>query len=93
VEIRNGAQDIGVGTKTILAMVAAEELGIPLARVTPFIGDTNDPIGPASGGSTTAPTIMPAARTAAFMAGRSLREVVAKTWGCTAEDLALSAAR
>ena len=89
VEIRNGAQDIGVGTKTILAMVAAEELGIPLSRVTPFLGDTNDPIGPASGGSTTAPTIMPAARTAAFMAGRSLREIVAKTWDCGADDLAL----
>ncbi len=93
VEIRNGAQDIGVGTKTILAMVAAEELGLPLARVTPFIGDTNDPIGPGSGGSTTAPTIMPAARTAAFMAGRSLRELVAKKWDCAAADLALASGK
>ena len=56
VEIRNGAQDIGTGTRTIMAMVAAEELGIPVAQVTAFIGDTNDPIGPGSGGSTTAPT-------------------------------------
>jgi CO/xanthine dehydrogenase Mo-binding subunit len=65
VEVRNGAQDIGTGTRTIMAMVAAEELGLPLAGVTAFLGDTNDPIGPGSGGSTTAPTIMPAVRQAA----------------------------
>jgi xanthine dehydrogenase YagR molybdenum-binding subunit len=81
VEIRNGAQDIGTGTKTIMAMIVAEELGLPLARVTPFLGDTSDPIGPGSGGSTTAPTIMPAARKAAFQAGRELRELVAKKLG------------
>lgn len=87
VEIRNGAQDIGVGTKTILAMTAAEELGLPADRVTPFLGDTNDPIGPGSGGSTTAPTIMPAARTAAFLAGKELRELAAAKLGSAATDL------
>jgi xanthine dehydrogenase YagR molybdenum-binding subunit len=89
VEIRNGAQDIGTGTRTILAMVAAEELGLPLDGVTPFLGDTNDPIGPGSGGSTTAPTIMPAARTAAFQAGRELRGLAAAKLGCAADDLVL----
>ena len=39
-EIRIGTQDLGTGTRTILAMVAAEELGLPLDRVTAEIGDT-----------------------------------------------------
>ena len=34
VEVRNGAQDIGTGTRTIMAMVAAEELGSPSLGVT-----------------------------------------------------------
>ncbi len=40
VEVRTGTQDIGTGTRTILAMVAAEELGLPPARVSADIGDT-----------------------------------------------------
>ena len=89
VEIRNGAQDIGTGTRTIMAMTAAEELGLPLDGVTAFLGDTNDPVGPASGGSVTAPTIMPAARTAAFSAGAELRKLVATKLGGDAEDYVL----
>jgi xanthine dehydrogenase YagR molybdenum-binding subunit len=90
VEVRNGAQDIGTGTRTIMAMVTAEELGIPVSSITSFLGDTNDPIGPGSGGSTTAPTVMPAVRQAAYQAGRQLRHRVAETWGKKADDLVLS---
>ncbi|HYC76168.1 MAG TPA: xanthine dehydrogenase family protein molybdopterin-binding subunit [Planctomycetota bacterium] len=89
VEIRNGAQDIGTGTRTIMAIVAAEELGIPLARVSSFLGDTNDPQGPGSGGSVTAPTIMPAARNAAFLAGMELRKLIAAKWGVKPEEIVL----
>src|SRR5207248_1147159 len=39
-EVRVGSQDIGTGTRTVLAMVAAEELGLPLSRVACQIGDT-----------------------------------------------------
>ncbi len=90
VEVRNGCQDIGTGTRTIMAMVTAEELGVPLAAVTPFIGDTNDPVGPASGGSTTAPTLMPAVRTAAYLVGIELKKVVAEQWKCKPEEIALA---
>jgi xanthine dehydrogenase YagR molybdenum-binding subunit len=92
VEVRNGAQDIGTGTRTIMAMVAAEELGIPITAVTAFLGDTNDPIGPLSGGSQTAPTMMPAVRQAAFQAGRQLRELVAAKWGKKPGEVVLSGA-
>jgi xanthine dehydrogenase YagR molybdenum-binding subunit len=65
VEIRIGTQDIGTGTRTILAMVAAEELGLPLARVVPSIGDTRYPFSVPSGGSMSAPSDTPAVRQAA----------------------------
>jgi len=89
VQVRSGAQDLGVGTRTLLAVVAAEELGITPGDIATFIGNTNDPIGPASGGSTTAPSIAPAVRQAAFLAGRDLRALVAEKLGCKADDLAM----
>ena len=58
-------------------MVAAEEIGIPLEMITTKIGDTNDPQGPMSGGSTTIGTVTPAARLAAHHAKKELLEVVA----------------
>lgn len=86
VQIRNGAQDIGTGTRTLMQIIAAEELGLPIDRVTSFIGHTDDPIGPGSGGSTTAPSIAPAARQAAFLAARELRDLAAKHFGGKIEE-------
>ncbi len=48
--------DLGTGTWTILAQVAAEGLGLPLDRVRLEIGDSRLPNGGTSGGSTTAAT-------------------------------------
>lgn len=89
VEVRNGAQDIGTGTRTILGQVAAEELGLRLDQVQIALGDTEDPRGPTSGGSVTAPTIMPAARLAAHRAKRALLVVAAERLGVDAEALDL----
>ena len=36
-----GTQDIGTGTRTIVAMVTAETLGLPISAVKPEIGDTH----------------------------------------------------
>lgn len=82
VEVRNGSQDIGTGTRTIMGQVVAEELGLPLAAITTAIGNTDDPRGPGSGGSTTAPTITPAARLAGHRAKEELLAIVAdaKDW-------------
>lgn len=87
VEVRNGAQDIGTGIRTMMAIVAAEELGLPVDRVAAFIGNTNDPIGPGSGGSTTAPSLAPAVRQAAFLAGQELRGLAAAKLACKPEEL------
>ncbi len=93
VQVRNGAQDIGTGAKTVMAVVVAEELGLPLTKVSAFMGNTSDPIGPASGGSTTAPSIAPAARQAAYLAGRELKALVAKHLGVNADKLLMKAGR
>ncbi|MEM7164477.1 MAG: xanthine dehydrogenase family protein molybdopterin-binding subunit [Planctomycetota bacterium] len=90
VQVRNGAQDIGTGTRTIMGMVAAEELGLDLAQVQTFIGNTDDPRGPTSGGSTTAPTITPAARLAAHRAKEELLDLVAEKHDWDRSDLDLA---
>ncbi len=53
VEVRMGTQDLGVGTRTALAIVAADTLGLPLAAIKVSIGDNHFPVSGASGGSTT----------------------------------------
>jgi xanthine dehydrogenase YagR molybdenum-binding subunit len=78
VESRSGAQDIGTGLKTVLVALTAEELGIEPALVKAATGRTSDPSGPASGGSTTTPSIAPAVRHAAFLAKEELIEIVAR---------------
>jgi xanthine dehydrogenase YagR molybdenum-binding subunit len=59
VELRLGVQDIGTGTKTVIAVVAAEILGLKPEQITVRVGDTNFPYGPGSGGSTTCPSVSP----------------------------------
>ncbi len=78
VEVRSGGQDIGTGLRTIMAQVAAEELGLGISDVETFIGDTNDPRCPGSGGSTTTPSLMPAVRIAAHKTARELLTLVAE---------------
>ncbi|MFK7742931.1 MAG: xanthine dehydrogenase family protein molybdopterin-binding subunit [Planctomycetota bacterium] len=87
VESRSGAQDIGTGLKTVLAMLTAEELTVPVDRVRGITGHTADPIGPGSGGSTTTPSIAPAVRHAAWLAKNELRELVATHLGVPVDDV------
>jgi xanthine dehydrogenase YagR molybdenum-binding subunit len=80
VEARSGAQDIGTGTRTVIACVVAEELGLEgPAQVRVAVGDTRDPIGPGSGGSRTASSIAPAARAAAAQAKAQLWAALKKS--------------
>lgn len=68
VEVLSGGQDIGTGIRTLIGMVVAEELGLPLSAVSVKIGDTRYPYAPGSGGSKTTPCVAPTARRAAFQA-------------------------
>src|SRR5580704_6734682 len=93
VEVLSAVQDIGGGTKTMLAIVVAEEFGIPPSSVVIRIGDTRFPIGPDSGGSVTAGSITPAARNAAYQAKQKLFGAVAPQFGTTADNLVLQNGR
>ena len=59
IEFRLGVQDIGTGTRTVIAVVAAEMLGLKPEQITVKVGDTQFPPGPGSGGSTTCASISP----------------------------------
>jgi xanthine dehydrogenase YagR molybdenum-binding subunit len=77
VELFQGAQDIGTGFRTAMAIVVAEELGLRPADIAVRIGETKWPEGPASGGSNTTNSVAPAVRLAAHAARQKLFEAVA----------------
>ena len=81
VEVENGVQDIGGGVRTPIAMVVAEEMGLPVASLRVKIGDSRYPFGPASGGSVTIGSLIPAVRAAAVHAREKLMGVAAKVLG------------
>jgi xanthine dehydrogenase YagR molybdenum-binding subunit len=93
VELMSAVQDLGTGTKTMLAVVVAEELGVPPANIVIRIGDTRFPIGPDSGGSVTTGSISPAVRNAAWQAKQQLFAAVAPKFGTTADNLVVKNGR
>ena len=70
--VQTGSQDIGTGTYTILAQIAADELGLPIDRVHVQLGDTDLPEAPMSAGSRTAASVGPAVKGAAAAARAKL---------------------
>jgi xanthine dehydrogenase YagR molybdenum-binding subunit len=87
IEVRSGVQDIGTGTKTVLAQVVAEELGLQPEAITVRIGDTLFPDGPTSEGSMVTSSITPAARNAAYKAKQQLFSLVGEAMGADESDL------
>ncbi len=55
-----GTQDMGSGTYSTIGQMAAEALGLPVAKVTVIIGDTLLPQGPISAGSQVTQSFAPA---------------------------------
>ena len=93
VALKAGTQDIGTGTRTIVAMVTAETLGLPISAITPMIGDTIYPACGNSGGSTTAASVMPPVRLAAGKALDALCAKVGPALGVDAATLVASNGR
>lgn len=78
-DVITGTQDIGTGTRTGLAQVAAEELGLPMEQVNLQLGDTaTGPYAPVSSGSATQATIGPAIRAAAAEVKRQLLDAAGR---------------
>jgi xanthine dehydrogenase YagR molybdenum-binding subunit len=93
VVMRLGTQDIGTGTRTVVAMVTADALGLEPSQVTPEIGDTQYGVSGGSGGSTTAASTTPGIRIAALKALDALKEKVAPALGVSADSLVAAGGR
>ena len=69
-------QDIGTGTRTAMAQIAAEELRIPLESVDVVLGDSaRGPYASISAGSSTTPSMGPAVRAAAADAREQIEDI------------------
>jgi xanthine dehydrogenase YagR molybdenum-binding subunit len=74
-------QDIGTSSRTAMAQIAAEELGLPLDRVRVELGDSaRGPYASISAGSSTIPSMGPAVRAAAADAARQVIELAAQRY-------------
>jgi xanthine dehydrogenase YagR molybdenum-binding subunit len=81
VTVVTAMQDIGTGSATAMAQIAAEELGLPIDRVEVSLGDTaRGPYATISAGSSTIPSMGPAVRSAAADAGRQILEIAAQRY-------------
>jgi xanthine dehydrogenase YagR molybdenum-binding subunit len=80
-QVVTAMQDIGTGSRTAMAQIAAEELGFPLEHVEVSLGDTaRGPFASISAGSSTIPSMGPAVRAAAADAKRQLLEIAAQRY-------------
>jgi xanthine dehydrogenase YagR molybdenum-binding subunit len=86
VRVASATQDIGTGTYTNMAQLAADKTGVPLEKIEVALGDTSLPEGPISGGSMATPSIVPAVLSAADSAIGSLMMVAVTTPGSPFEN-------
>ena len=87
-------QDIGTGSRTAMAQIAAEELGLPLDRVRVSLGDSaRGTYASISAGSSTIPSMGPAVRAAAGDAARQILEIAAQRFDLEQRVLSLQDGR
>jgi xanthine dehydrogenase YagR molybdenum-binding subunit len=55
--VSSAASDIGTGTYTVMSMIAAEAMGLPMEKVTFQLGDSTLPFAPVEGGSSHVSTV------------------------------------
>jgi CO/xanthine dehydrogenase Mo-binding subunit len=80
-QVVTAMQDIGTGSRTAMAQIAAEELGVPLDQVSVSLGDSaRGPYASISAGSSTIPSMGPAVRAAAADAKRQIVEIAAQRY-------------
>ena len=90
VELQSATQDIGTGARTILAMIAAEVLGLKPTDIKSNIGNSTFVPGQASGGSTTTPSMSPPCLNAVTQARDALFAKIAPAVDAKPEDLSLA---
>jgi xanthine dehydrogenase YagR molybdenum-binding subunit len=85
-----GSQDLGTGTRTVIAIVAAETLGLPAEAISVKIGDSKYPKSGGSGGSTTVGGVSASTRRAAVDALNLLFQQVAPALGTDPANLEMT---
>jgi xanthine dehydrogenase YagR molybdenum-binding subunit len=81
VTVATGSQDLGTGTYTTMAQVAAATLNLPMELIDARLGDSTLPKSPVSGGSQTTASVMPAVQAAAKQAQLKLLTAAAGDTG------------
>jgi xanthine dehydrogenase YagR molybdenum-binding subunit len=89
VEVKTATQDLGTGIRTVLAIVAAEVLGLNPTDIISNIGNSTFPPGQGSGGSTTTPSMAPPTYDAVTKARDALFKKIAPSIQADPGDLAL----
>jgi xanthine dehydrogenase YagR molybdenum-binding subunit len=82
ITVRTSMTDIGTGTYTILAQIAADMIGLPIDKVRVELGDTSFPLAPGSGGSFGANS----SGAAVFDACETLRATLVQKAGVNADN-------
>ena len=82
--VTSGSHEMGMGTATVMAQLAAETLGVPPERVRFQLGDTTLPTAPISAGSMTAASV----GSAVFGAADALRKKLADLGAASPDDYA-----
>jgi xanthine dehydrogenase YagR molybdenum-binding subunit len=91
VDVLTGSQDLGTGSRTVLAQIAAEQIGAKVEAVRTVLGDTERlPYAPNSWGSITTASVGPAVRVAAEEARRALLDAAAGFLGVEPGELSTS---
>jgi xanthine dehydrogenase YagR molybdenum-binding subunit len=82
-----GSQDLGTGTRTYIRSIVAEELGLEMVDVLERIGNSTYGNANNSGGSTTAASLAPAVKDAAYKARMEMSRLVAPLLGADADAI------
>jgi CO/xanthine dehydrogenase Mo-binding subunit len=96
--VRSAAADIGTGTSTVMRQLAAELLGLELARVRVDLGDSDMPWSPAAGGSGLTTSLGTAVHAACQALLQRFLDLVANDGdsplrGCAIDDVAVAGGR
>ena len=77
-QVSLATEDLGTGMWTVVAIVGAESLGLPIERVRPEIGDSALPAAPVAGGSQSTASVTPAILKAAESAKAKLIQMAVR---------------
>jgi CO/xanthine dehydrogenase Mo-binding subunit len=89
-DVLTGTQDLGTGSRTVLAQIAAESAGAKVEHVRVVLGDTErTPYAGPSWGSMTTPSVGPAVHMAAEEAKGKLLEAAGELLGCDPRRLTI----